>query len=81
MSEFKSGDEVFYLEVICPFTYNGVQPDYLTIKKFTVIDPIYTKFINVKHDDWDKPILIDEMMIFKSKQDCIDAFKKRLDEL
>ena len=90
MSDFKVGDIVYCLLAASCFTYGGVKPNHLILIEFIICGNDINTFYYVnyakpeKHMECErraKPWVVSDDMLFKTKQDCIDAFKKRLDEL
>ena len=69
MSDFKVGDEVFYLEHIKCDESEKLTPETIILKVLR---------LGELHNIW---FIEQQPEYFKSKQECIDAFKRRLDEL
>lgn len=74
MNDFKIGDTVYYMKM--PFNFDGT----ISLSNLKINDGNFDRY----EDNliW----LLDGAAIYqisgyKSRQDCIDAFKKRLDEL
>ena len=78
MSDFKVGDEVWYMGSLSIFTHHAIEPTDIFIKRLVVRFILNKLYVCVD----DIPGLeINKNLLYKSKQECIDAFKKRLDEL
>lgn len=90
MSDFKVGDEVWYSHA--PMGNVAIE-DELTIQKGIITIISLDKYGSTKYftgthivfedDDYEMHdgYCFYDSEIYKSKQECIDAFKKRLDEL
>jgi hypothetical protein len=77
MSDFKVGDQIFF--IYADAEYEDVSPCELTLVDGLIreirIGSTYTLFALIESRT------IEEKNCYKSKQDCIDAFIKRLGEL
>lgn len=89
MSDFKIGDEIWYTSVMgCVAVENCIEIESDTIK-IIFIDKhgkvhYFTGYnVDFKDGDYDmvNGYVLEPSEMYKSKQECIDAFKKRLDEL
>jgi len=80
MSDFKTGDLVYFIIPECHL--GTLRPLDLSIQK-AVVKSVEAKYlyVNISDKDGNYVDYFYPSGVFKSKQDCIDAFKKRLNEL
>lgn len=79
MNDFKVGDTVYWIDN----PHQDPRDDYLNLDYigilYGVILLVDKNFYKIKTDNCTRIVIFNN--VYKSKQDCIDAFKKRLDEL
>lgn len=79
MSEFKVGDKGYFLDV----NQYTIRPD-AVVKKPRIKECTVSAALIIEDGFFyivDNHFYVDKDWLFKTKQECIDAFKKRLDEL
>lgn len=80
MSEFNVGDEIWW--IYSDSEYEDIPPARLLIKSGIIGKTQRTDLGTLYHLINDKYLAAaDDRNCYKSKKECIDAFKKRLDEL
>lgn len=78
MNNFKVGNNVYWIEY--GLDAGILYPAHIELKK-AVITCVSEKNDKFYIDDQDYDWFYDDESFYKSKKECIDAFKKRLDEL
>lgn len=76
MSDFKVGDSVWWIDL-----YRDYRGNYVCRGDLDCENGQITKLVNIDTAEIDSFKVIPFDCLYKSKQECIDAFKKRLDEL